>query len=240
MAKPGQLQMYNKLETWDLFQLTDKSKDKNGVKKKVHYHPDGKINNCGTYSIWLEDHTLGNCLRMSLFRDENVLFAGYKVPHPLQNLIELRIQTTQESDPETVLANACVDLKEEWADLKGQWAKEMEKWKAVSEAARYKEQLDAWKTKQESGDVVGTGDPASSSYLGLPDDADDYDPDSEGEGGGEGSDPGGPVDMEVDSPGRDAQEEQQAMDDVQAQLARLETQDGGSGSDLSPPSSPGM
>ncbi len=40
-----------------------------------------------------EDHTLGNLLRHELLKDPDVLFAGYKVPHPLFRTVEVRVQT---------------------------------------------------------------------------------------------------------------------------------------------------
>ena len=39
-----------------------------------------------------EDHTLGNMIRHQLLKDPNVLFAGYKNPHPLEHKVILRIQ----------------------------------------------------------------------------------------------------------------------------------------------------
>jgi len=40
-----------------------------------------------------EDHTLGNLLRVQLLRDPEVIFAAYKVPHPLTRSVEVRVQT---------------------------------------------------------------------------------------------------------------------------------------------------
>ena len=39
-----------------------------------------------------EDHTLGNMIRHQLLKDPNVIFAGYKNPHPLEHKIILRVQ----------------------------------------------------------------------------------------------------------------------------------------------------
>ena len=44
-----------------------------------------------------EDHTLGNLLRHQLLKDPNVLFAGYKNPHPLDHNIILRVQVCSSS-----------------------------------------------------------------------------------------------------------------------------------------------
>ncbi|KAH7570645.1 hypothetical protein JRO89_XS05G0149500 [Xanthoceras sorbifolium] len=59
--------------------------------KKVSYERDTKIINAASFTIEREDHTIGNILRMQLHRDENVLFAGYKLPHPLQYKIIVRV-----------------------------------------------------------------------------------------------------------------------------------------------------
>ena len=57
-----------------------------------------------------EDHTLGNMIRCQLLKDPNVLFAGYKNPHPLEHKIILRIQTTSDYTPQDALRNAITDL----------------------------------------------------------------------------------------------------------------------------------
>ena len=53
---------------------------------------------------------MGNMIRMQLLKDPNVLFAGYKNPHPLDHVIVLRIQTTSEYTPQEALMNAITDL----------------------------------------------------------------------------------------------------------------------------------
>ncbi len=40
-----------------------------------------------------EDDTLGNLVRHKLLLDPEVLFAAYKVPHPLDRTVEVRVQT---------------------------------------------------------------------------------------------------------------------------------------------------
>ena len=51
---------------------------------------------------------------MSIFRqllkDPQVLFAGYKVPHPLEAKFILRVQTTPDSSPQEAFTNAITDL----------------------------------------------------------------------------------------------------------------------------------
>mmetsp|Transcript_4507 Transcript_4507/g.10322 ORF Transcript_4507/g.10322 Transcript_4507/m.10322 type:complete len:233 (-) Transcript_4507:157-855(-) len=114
MATPGQLQMYNKLEVGEMFGLDHRALDsRTNEIHRIHVYPDEKVPNAATYHIWLEDHTLGNMLRMELLRNETVLFCGYKVPHPLNHMIELRVQTLPKSSPELALRHAIVNLKSE-------------------------------------------------------------------------------------------------------------------------------
>lgn len=45
-----------------------------------------------------------------LLKDPNVLFAGYKLPHPLEHKFVLRIQTTSDYSPQEALMHAFTDL----------------------------------------------------------------------------------------------------------------------------------
>ncbi|KAI6043978.1 DNA-directed RNA polymerase [Pisolithus marmoratus] len=45
-----------------------------------------------TYQIFDETHTIGNALRWMIMKNPKVQFCGYSVPHPSENLIQLRIQ----------------------------------------------------------------------------------------------------------------------------------------------------
>ncbi|AQK72644.1 DNA-directed RNA polymerases II IV and V subunit 11 [Zea mays] len=67
--------------------------------RRVSYERDTKIVNVVSFTVEREDHIVGNILRMQLHRDPNVLFAGYKLPHPLQYKIIVRIHTTSQSSP---------------------------------------------------------------------------------------------------------------------------------------------
>uniref|UniRef100_A0A804KX87 DNA-directed RNA polymerase RBP11-like dimerisation domain-containing protein n=1 Tax=Musa acuminata subsp. malaccensis TaxID=214687 RepID=A0A804KX87_MUSAM len=65
----------------------------------------------------LADWTLDE-LVMQLHRDPIVLFAGYKLPHPLQYKIIVRIQTTSQSSPTQAYSQAIDDLDKELDYLK--------------------------------------------------------------------------------------------------------------------------
>ena len=47
---------------------------------------------------------------MQLLRDKTVKFAGYRKPHPLENKIEIKCQTTTEKKPAQAIQDACADL----------------------------------------------------------------------------------------------------------------------------------
>ena len=78
--------------------------------KKITREQDTKVPNAAVFTINKEDHTLGNMIRQQLLKDPNVLFAGYKNPHPMENKVVLRIQTTSDYAPNDALMNAITDL----------------------------------------------------------------------------------------------------------------------------------
>lgn len=45
-----------------------------------------------------------------LLKDPNVLFAGYKNPHPLEHKFIIRIQTTSQYTPQEAFMNAITDV----------------------------------------------------------------------------------------------------------------------------------
>lgn len=58
-----------------------------------------------------EDHTLCNLLKKALLKDENVIFAGYKIDHPLLSNPKIYITTNQGFSPEDALRSAIERLK---------------------------------------------------------------------------------------------------------------------------------
>ncbi|XP_020246607.1 DNA-directed RNA polymerases I and III subunit RPAC2 isoform X2 [Asparagus officinalis] len=49
-----------------------------------------------TFSLMDEDHTLANSVRYTLNKDPRVVFCGYSIPHPSDNRVNIRVQTTGE------------------------------------------------------------------------------------------------------------------------------------------------
>ena len=77
---------------------------------KVAMEPDTRQPNAAIFTFKKEDHTLANLLRSNLLQNEHVIFAAYRVPHPLNPDFELRVQTTDESNPKEALLASCQSL----------------------------------------------------------------------------------------------------------------------------------
>ncbi|CAD6579119.1 MAG: DNA-directed RNA polymerase II core subunit [Tremellales sp. Tagirdzhanova-0007] len=82
---------------------------------------DPKIPNAATILMRKQDHTMGNMIRAQLLLDPTILFAGYKVPHPLENNIILKIQTDERSNPADALKRACHLLIRQTVSIKQQF-----------------------------------------------------------------------------------------------------------------------
>ncbi|XP_034819854.1 DNA-directed RNA polymerase II subunit RPB11-a isoform X1 [Pan paniscus] len=78
--------------------------------KKISINKDFKVPNACLFTINKEDHTLGNIIKSQLLKDPQVLFAGNKVPHPLERKIIIRVQTTPDYSPQEAFTNAIADL----------------------------------------------------------------------------------------------------------------------------------
>ncbi|KAG9351856.1 hypothetical protein JZ751_023107, partial [Albula glossodonta] len=78
--------------------------------KEITIIKDTKVPNACLFTLNKEDHTLGNIIRSQLLKDPQVLFAGYKVPHPLEHKIVIRVQTTPDYSPQEAFTNAITDL----------------------------------------------------------------------------------------------------------------------------------
>ncbi|KAG1673009.1 hypothetical protein FOA52_005939 [Chlamydomonas sp. UWO 241] len=80
---------------------------------KVSWKRDEKLQDAGTFTIMNEDHTVGNMVRMQLHEDRMVVFAGYRVPHPLETKMLIMVQTTGQKSPIQAVDHALDDLRSE-------------------------------------------------------------------------------------------------------------------------------
>ncbi|MCJ1334460.1 DNA-directed RNA polymerase II core subunit [Thelotrema lepadinum] len=102
--------------------------------KKVTEAPDTRIPSSALFTFNKEDHTLGNLLRARLLQNQHVMFAGYKVPHPLFSKFELRVQTDGEVSPRDAILEASNTILLELAQLSREFIKEWELRKLAGES----------------------------------------------------------------------------------------------------------
>jgi DNA-directed RNA polymerase II subunit RPB11 len=88
--------------------------------QKVEYISDENIVNAGTFVFQDEDHTLGNTVRHYLCKNPEVKFAGYKIPHPLENKMILKIQTSDNTSPHEAIVKSINDIIGEFTDINQQ------------------------------------------------------------------------------------------------------------------------
>jgi len=63
-----------------------------------------------SFQILEEDHTLGNPLRYIIMKNPQVEFCGYSIPHPSENLLNIRIQTYGDITAVEALQKGLTDL----------------------------------------------------------------------------------------------------------------------------------
>lgn len=108
----------NKPEVDEMFILPEADEHLHGGTRKIHFQPDLKQENAGVFTIWLEDHTVGHALRKQLLKNPHVIFAGYKVPHPLEHKMVMRVQVSRDS-PVVAMKLALRQLLETSTRLEG-------------------------------------------------------------------------------------------------------------------------
>lgn len=64
-----------------------------------------------TFYLDDETHTTSALLRMELLKDENVMFAAYKVPHPLFKKAEIRVKMAT-GDADSAMDKAKYNLRQ--------------------------------------------------------------------------------------------------------------------------------
>ncbi|KAI9218893.1 DNA-directed RNA polymerase II 13.6 kDa polypeptide [Blastocladiella britannica] len=105
--------------------------------KKVTITEDTRLPNAVEIKIEREDHTLGGMLKEMLLRDEDVLFAGYKHPHPLEYHIVLKLQTSTHIKPIDALKRSIERLILELATLKERFMAEVARVKTAKNLDQY-------------------------------------------------------------------------------------------------------
>jgi len=109
----------NAPDRFELFLLQD-------GEKKCSEAADTRTPNSSVFTFNKEDHTLANILRAHLLKDPHVMFAGYKIPHPLFATFELRVQTDGQVTPKDALVACCKNLITDLSTLSREFTKEYE------------------------------------------------------------------------------------------------------------------
>lgn len=78
-----------------------------------------------TYVIREESHTLGNALRWMIMKNPSVEFCGYSVPHPSENLIQIRIQMYDRLSSLEALLSALDNLDSLFETIDQKYAKSL-------------------------------------------------------------------------------------------------------------------
>eukprot|EP00127_Corallochytrium_limacisporum_P004932 Clim_evm6s195 gene=Clim_evmTU6s195 len=98
--------------------------------KKVEIERDQKVPHAMVFNVQKEDHTLGNILKGKLMEQPSVKFAGYRMPHPLEHRFVLRVQTTGEQEPETVVQQSVNSLRKDLSNINRLFQEEVERVRA--------------------------------------------------------------------------------------------------------------
>lgn len=78
---------------------------------RVSVVDDSRIPSTSTITLNRQDHTVSNLLSNEIRKNENVIFSGYRVPHPLVPKAEIRVQTKPNTQtPKDALKDAATKL----------------------------------------------------------------------------------------------------------------------------------
>jgi len=70
----------------------------------------GSQDTAASFEFKNEDHTLGNALRWIIMKNPDVEFCGYSIPHPSEPLMNVRIQTYENTTAVEALEKGLDDL----------------------------------------------------------------------------------------------------------------------------------
>ncbi|GLC37687.1 hypothetical protein PLESTB_000802100 [Pleodorina starrii] len=91
-----------------------------------------------TFSIEEEDHTLANSLRFFLNKNPHVAFCGYSMPHPSEELVNLRVQTTGQITAMQAVKAACEDVKQVCSHMRSSLAAAVAQYQQEEQAREQK------------------------------------------------------------------------------------------------------
>jgi DNA-directed RNA polymerase II subunit RPB11 len=100
-----------------------------GAERPVIAEKHDGVNNCYQFTIQHEDHTLGNMLTQRLLDEDRVLFAGYRIHHPMDDLIYIRVHVADQSvtRPAEVVQQTIQVMASELTDLHARFFQDVKK-----------------------------------------------------------------------------------------------------------------
>ncbi|KAI8936011.1 hypothetical protein NX059_007513 [Plenodomus lindquistii] len=110
---------------------------------KVETREETRVPNTAIFTFNKEDHTLGNLLSQRLLKYDQVMFAAYKVPHPLFATFELRVQTDGTISPKDAVVRCCRDVVQDLQKLNDSFQQEWLGKRIVSEGEAERLQREA-------------------------------------------------------------------------------------------------
>ena len=90
--------------------MKNRKRNQTGKKIKLLTQATSEDGTSASFQIVEEDHTLGNALRYVIMKNPDVEFCGYSIPHPSENLLNIRIQTYGETTAVDALQKGLKDL----------------------------------------------------------------------------------------------------------------------------------
>ncbi|CAD7952235.1 unnamed protein product [Amoebophrya sp. A25] len=83
-----------------------------------------------TYAFQNEDHTLGNVLRYALNKHRDVDGAGYNIPHPSEQILNLWVQTRPGTNVDVAVRESLENVQDMCDHLSSAWHVAVRDWEA--------------------------------------------------------------------------------------------------------------
>lgn len=94
--------------------------------RRVDVVEEEQISNAATFTLNKEDHTMGNMLRHAVLLIPGVIFCGYRVPHPLEPRVVIKVQTDGSITPTQAILNGCNNLISQVGQVRNQFRNELQ------------------------------------------------------------------------------------------------------------------
>ncbi|PWN40708.1 RBP11-like subunits of RNA polymerase [Ceraceosorus guamensis] len=123
---------------------------------RVDVAEDPQIANAATFTLNKEDHTMGNMLRHAVLVIPGVIFCGYRVPHPLEPRVVIKVQTDGSISPSQAILNGCNNLISQVGQVRNQFRNELQA-KGFGSASGHSANANSFDANAPQGYSYGTG-----------------------------------------------------------------------------------